>query len=365
MTDFQLNPYKPTKWLPGGHWQTVFGRLVRRKDGIIFHRRRLDTPDGDFIDIDFPEVAGHLLPDNAPLVLLLHGLEGNARRGYACETYRRLAQLGVRSVGLNYRSCSGEMNRKARFYHSGATDDVAFVLETLANWFPNSKRGLIGFSLGANLTLKFLGELGGKANDWVETPARFGSLAEQLSGVEAAVAVSPPFDMKSSSALLEQGFSRFYTRYFLHSLHEKVRAKADLLAPVVDLDKVLAARTFREFDHYGTAPLGGFDGADDYYEKCSTAQFLPHIRVPTLLLRALDDPLFAPDDVPYDIIAANPCLTTGITAQGGHLGFVEGQPGSFNCWAEQEAARFLAVHLTKSPAGSTLEPDSLRKPAGG
>ncbi|WP_420628078.1 YheT family hydrolase [Candidatus Leptofilum sp.] len=329
MADFQLNPYTPTKWLRGGHGQTIFGRLVRRKDGIIFHRRRLDTPDGDFIDIDFPEVAGHLLPEDAPLVLLLHGLEGNARRGYACETYRRLAKLGIRSVGINYRSCSGEMNRKARFYHSGATDDVAFVLETLANWFPNSRRGLIGFSLGANQTLKFLGERGVGVKDWVET----------------AVAVSPPFDMKSSSALMERGFSRFYTRYFLHSLHEKVRAKADSLAPVVDLDKVLAAKTFREFDHYGTAPLAGFLGADDYYEKCSTAQFLPHIQVPTLLLRALDDPLFEPDDVPYDTIAANPCLTAGITAQGGHLGFVEGQPGNLNCWAEQEAARFLAAHL--------------------
>ncbi|MCA9917325.1 MAG: hypothetical protein KC445_05200 [Anaerolineales bacterium] len=337
MADFQLTPFTPSQWLRGGHSQTVFGRLARRKEGIIFQRRRLDTPDGDFIDIDFPEVAGSVLPDDAPLVLLLHGLEGNARRGYACETYRRLAKLGVRSVGINYRSCSGEMNRKARFYHSGATDDVAFVLETLARWFPNSRRGLIGFSLGANLTLKFVGERGSTAKNWVETAA--------LSEVEVAVAVSPPFDMKSSSALLEKGLSRFYTRYFLRSLHEKVRAKADLLAPVVDLKKVLAAQTFREFDHYGTAPLGGFLSADDYYEKCSTAQFLPNIHVPTLILRALDDPLFEPDDVPYETIAANPCLTAGITEQGGHLGFVEGEPGNFNCWAEQEAARFLAAHL--------------------
>jgi predicted alpha/beta-fold hydrolase len=329
MKPFQLTPFTPTNWLSGGHSQTIFGRLTRRKEGIIFHRRRLDTPDGDFIDIDFPEVAGYLLPDDAPLVLLLHGLEGNARRGYACETYRRLAQLGVRSVGINYRSCSGEMNRKARFYHSGATDDVAFVLETLATWFPQNRRGLVGFSLGANLTLKFLGERGAEAKEWVDT----------------AVAVSPPFDMNSSADLLESGLAQFYTRYFLRSLHQKVLAKADLLESKVDLEKVLAARTLRDFDNYGTAPLGGFRDADDYYEKCSTAQFLPHIQVPTLLLRALDDPLFAPDDVPYDTITANPYLTAGITQQGGHLGFVEGQPGSFNCWAEQEAACFLAAHL--------------------
>lgn len=332
MSAFHLTPYVPSKWLPGGHAQTIFGRMVREKFGIIFQRRRIDTPDGDFLDLDLPEVAGYLLPDNAPVVLLLHGLEGNARRSYARETYYRLAQLGIRSVGLNYRSCSGEMNRIARFYHSGATDDVALALTTLAQWFPQSKRGLIGFSLGANLTLKFLGEQNGAGSQWVDT----------------AVAVSPPFDMKKSAALMERGLSRVYTRYFLRSLHQKVRAKTELLAPLLDVETLLATRTFREFDNYGTSRLAGFRDADDYYEQCSTAQFLPHIQVPTLILRALDDPLFAPDDVPYDTIAANPCLTAGIVPRGGHMGFVEGHPGNFSCWAEQEATRFLAAHLQKS-----------------
>ncbi|MAT98082.1 MAG: alpha/beta hydrolase [Anaerolineaceae bacterium] len=329
MSAFQLTPFLPSKWLPGGHTQTIFGRMMRRKSGIIFQRRRIDTPDGDFIDLDFPEVAGCLPPKDAPIVLLLHGLEGNARRSYACETYHRLARLGIRSVGMNYRSCSGEINRTARFYHSGATDDVLLVLTRLADWFPDSRRGLIGFSLGANLTLKLVGEQGMAGRDWVDT----------------AVAVSPPFDMAKSSDLLARGFNRLYVQYFLQTLRPKIRTKAALLEPWADVEKMLAARTFRDFDNVGTAPLGGFRDADDYYQKCSTAQFLPHIQRPTLLLRALDDPLFAPDDVPYDVIAANPCLTAGITPQGGHMGFVEGQPGRFNCWAEQEAARFLAAHL--------------------
>ncbi len=303
--------------------------MMRHKSGIIFQRRRIATPDGDFIDLDFPEVAGHLPAKNAPIVLLLHGLEGNARRSYACETYQRLARLGIRSVGMNYRSCSGEINRTARFYHSGATDDVMLVLTRLAEWFPNSKRGLIGFSLGANLTLKFVGEQGIAGSDWVET----------------AVAVSPPFDMAKSSDLLADGINRLYVHYFLSTLRPKIKAKTEMLEPLVDVDKLLAARTFREFDDAGTAPLSGFQDADDYYEKCSTTQFLPHIQVPTLVLRALDDPLFAPDDVPYDVIEANPYLTAGITPQGGHMGFVEGQPGQFNCWAEQEASRFLAARL--------------------
>ncbi|MCP4422422.1 MAG: alpha/beta hydrolase [Chloroflexi bacterium] len=323
---FQLNPYKASKWFPSGNIQTIFGRFVRQKAGIIFHRRRIDTPDGDFIDLDFPEVAGCLLPEDAPLVLLLHGLEGNARRSYGYETYRQLAQLGIRSVGINYRSCSGEINRVARFYHSGETEDIALVLSTLAKWFPHNRRGLIGFSLGANMALKFLGEQGQAGPEWVQ----------------AAVAVSPPFDMKKSAAMLDQGFSQLYVRYFLHSLHKKILAKADLLKPVIDLEKVLTARTFREFDEAGTAPLAGFRDADDYYERCSTAQFLPDIAVPTLLLRALDDPLYVPNDVPYAKIAANPFLISGITLNGGHLGFVAGHPGHFSCWAEEEAARFLA-----------------------
>ena len=326
---FQLTPYKPSKWLPGGHTQTVVGRLMRHKFGIIFNRRRIDTPDGDFIDLDFPEVAGHPVPEEAPMVLLLHGLEGNARRSYARETYYRLAKLGVRSVGINYRSCSGEMNRTARFYHSAATEDVALVLSVLKDWFPYTRLGLIGFSLGANLTLNFLGEQGANGSDWVQ----------------AAAAVSPPFDMRKSSDLLGKGISRLYTLYFLTTFRKKVRAKADLLESVVDVEQVLAARTFREVDNTCTAPLNGFQDADDYYAKCSTAQFLPHIQVPTLMLRALDDPLFAPDDVPHETIAANDCLTAGIMPQGGHMGFIEGRPGRFTCWAEQEATRFLAAHL--------------------
>jgi uncharacterized protein len=329
MPAFQLNPFTPSKWLSGGHAQTILGRIARRKDGLIFHRRRIDTPDGDFIDLDFPEVAGHPVSEKAPLVLLLHGLEGDARRSYACETYRRLARLGIGSVGMNYRSCSGEMNRVARFYHSGATEDVALALATLAEWFPHNRRGLIGFSLGANLTLKFLGERGRTGQRWVDT----------------AVAVSPPFDMKKSATLLERGLARLYTRYFLRSLRKKVLAKKALLEPILDLEKLLAAQTLQEFDNFGTAPLASFRDANEYYDKCSTAQFLPQIKVPTLLLRALDDPIFAPDDVPYEAIAANPFLTAGITPKGGHVGFVQGRPGAFSCWAEQEATRFLGTHL--------------------
>jgi predicted alpha/beta-fold hydrolase len=203
------------------------------------------------------------------------------------------------------------------------------VLAQLAEWFPNSRRGLIGFSLGANMTLKFVGEQGADGRNWVDT----------------AVAVSPSFDLQKSVDLLSHPLFRLYVRYFLTSLRPKIKAKAALLDSLVDVDRLLAARTFREFDDAGTAPLNGFRDANDYYQKCSTAQFLPHIQLPTLILRALDDPLYAADDVPYDFIDANPSLTAAITPQGGHMGFVAGRPGRFNCWAEQEATRFMAAHL--------------------
>jgi predicted alpha/beta-fold hydrolase len=157
---FQIDPFQPAKSMANCHMQTFLGRIAPRQEGVVFQRHRLDTPDGDFIDIDIPEVAGHLPGDDAPVVLLLHGLEGNARKGYACETYRQLAQRNIRAVGMNYRSCSGVINRTYRAYHAGATEDVDLVVKTLTNWYPNVPLGAIGFSLGGNLLLKYLGEQG-------------------------------------------------------------------------------------------------------------------------------------------------------------------------------------------------------------
>src|SRR5688572_16434747 len=149
--------FRPAWWLPGPHAQTIAGRLLRRFALPRFERERVDLPDGDFVDLDFPAFAG---PPEAPVVLVTHGLEGSARRGYAINTYRELAMRGMRAVGLNFRSCSGEPNRNARFYHSGDTADALFVLRLLAERYPGVPRGAIGFSLGGNVLLKLLGELG-------------------------------------------------------------------------------------------------------------------------------------------------------------------------------------------------------------
>lgn len=325
-----VRPFRPAGWLGGPHAQTIAGRLLRRPKHPAFRRERIDLPDGDFVDVDHPPFDG---PPDAPLVLLLHGLEGSARRGYAINTYRELAARGIRSAGLNFRSCSGELNRTRRFYHSGHTDDIAFVLRLLADRHGHAPRGLVGFSLGGNAMLKLLGELGDAA----------------AALVQAAVAVSVPYDLAAGADSLERTrMGRFYTARFVRSLVAKTEAKAPLLRDVCDLDRIRAARTFRQFDDAATAPIHGFDSAADYYARSGSRDFLPLIRVPTLLLHAADDPFLPGEWFPHDRVAANPHIEAHITPRGGHVGFIEGPPWAPRFWAEEQAAAFLAAQLERT-----------------
>jgi predicted alpha/beta-fold hydrolase len=337
---FELEYFTPARGLHNPHLQSVLANSLRSKNGVNFRRQRLDTPDGDFIDLDFADVPGMSWTDlgnDSPIVLLLHGLEGSARRSYAYETYKQLAQRGIRSVGLNFRSCSGEMNRTPRLYHAGATDDVALAMNWLNEQFPDVAKGMVGFSLGANMLLKYLGENGADLDSQVKTAC------PEL--VEAAVAVSPPFDMVAGADVFCHGTGRLYAHMFLRSLKAKTQAHAHLLADKIDVERVLHAKTVAEFDDALTAPLHGFDDALDYYQQCRSGNFLPDIQVPTLLLRALDDPFFA-DDVEWVTKADNPHLITGFTEHGGHVGFMEGFLQR-QFWAERQAARFLAFHLLR------------------
>lgn len=327
---FQLEPFTPARGLQNPHLQSILANGLRPKNGVEFRRQRLETPDDDFVDLDFADIPGTSwaeLGDDAPIVLLLHGLEGSARRGYAHETYKQLAQRGIRSIGLNFRSCSGEMNRTAYLYHAGATADVALVMDWLNEQFPSVGKGMIGFSLGANVMLKYLGENGAGLDARVKT----------------AVAISPPFDMVAGSQVFSHGTGKLYARRFLRSLKEKTRAHAPLIADKIDIERVLKAQTVEEFDDALTAPLHGFDGVMDYYQQSRSGNFLPGIQVPTLLLRSLDDPFFA-DDVEWVTKANNANLITGFTKRGGHVGFMEGLANR-QFWAERQAARFFAFHL--------------------
>ena len=321
------HPFRPAWWLPGPHAQTLGARFLRRPVSLPLRRERLETPDGDFLDLDFtPEPSDSA----APLVVVLHGLEGSTSSGYVGHTFLELARAGVRGVGFNFRSCGGEPNRTARFYHAGETEDLAFLLEHLAGRFPGAHMAALGFSLGGNVLLKYLGEQG----------------EEGRSRLVAAATVSVPFDLAAGADRLERGaMSRVYTEYFMRRLRRKTTLKAALLAGRCDVERALLARTLREFDDAATAPLHGFSGAADYYARSSSTRFLADIRVPTLLLQAADDPFLPPDAIPRAAIERNPAITAVISPGGGHVGFVSGPPWAPVFWAEREAVAFLRRHL--------------------
>jgi predicted alpha/beta-fold hydrolase len=305
------------------------GKYLRPVPDLPLERERWETPDDDFLDLDFgPD------PDpDRPLVLILHGLEGFSRRPYVLYAMGKLAGMGVASVGLNFRGCSGEPNLKPRLYHSGETEDPSFVLRRLRERWPQRPLGALGYSLGGNVLLKLLGE-------------REDGGAEL---VDAAATISVPFDLEPGVRYLEgTRIGQIYTDYFLKQLKKKIHAKAELLAPILDLPSVLATETLRAFDNLATAPLHGFKGAVEYYSRSSSDQFLPNIQVPTLLIQARNDPFLPASAIPLESMEENPFITPLISSGGGHVGFIGGLiPGRPRFWAEEQVGAFLKRSLVK------------------
>lgn len=325
-TGFRARPFRPAPWAPGPHAQTLWAKALRAASDPGMRRERWTTPDGDFLDVDMGPDPGR----RAPLCVVLHGLEGSSRRRYVLGASRELLRHGVLPVALNLRGCSGTPNLLPRMYHSGETTDLAFVLERLRATYPGRRVGAFGFSLGANALLKLLGERedGGTGV------------------VDAAVAMSVPFDLAAGAELLERGpMGRLYTAYFLRSLRRKVRAKEPLLRDVIDVEAALRAGTLREFDDAATAPLHGFRDAAHYYASASSKDFIGGIRVPTLVMHALNDPLIPAGVVPYDAMESNPWLVAVLPRRGGHVGFLEGAPWRSRLWGDEEGARFLSETL--------------------
>lgn len=321
-------PFEPHPLLLGPHAQTLAAKFLRPDDGVTYRREVLPTADGDAVELDFVDVPGvaswDSLGDAAPIGLVLHGLEGCARTGYAVQTYKEFAARGVRPVGLNFRTCGGRPPSLPRAYHAGETTDPAFVVETLRSRWPDAPLLGVGFSLGGNVLLKLLGELGSDAP------------------FVAAASVSAPFDLAACVDRIESGFSRVYSAYLRRRLQKKLVLRRDELSDHARVDEALAARTLRGFDHHLTAPLHGFTGADDYYSRSSSAGFVADIAVPTLLVRSLDDPFLARDDVPHAAIAGNPHVDARLTPHGGHVAFVaRGADGGLGWWAEQTVATWL------------------------
>ena len=312
--------YNSPIWLRNGHLQTIWPVLFRNPPLPSLWRERLETPDGDFIDIDhIPACAGIR---SGRVAILSHGLEGNSTRRYMLGMAEALNRRGWDVVARNFRGCSGEMNHTLPLYHGGETDDLHLVVQYCVSLGYGSIV-LVGFSMGGIQPLKYLGE-------------RDRTIPSQVS---AAVAVSVPCDMEGAAEVLSLPSRAPYMAYFLRTLRRKVEEKHSRFPDRIDIDGLDRIRTFSEFDDRYTAPLHGFDSARHYWRESGCLRFLEHIDVPFLLINASDDPFLSPDCYPNRIAEANAAMTLEMPPWGGHVGFVT--PGQDLYWSEKRAADFL------------------------
>lgn len=327
-----MSLFCPARWLPGGHSQTLFSVLFRRAPRLQRRRERLTLSDGDFLDLDWYGPDG---PD-VPLVILLHGLTGSSSSLYILGQQRALAAQGWPSVAVNWRGCSGEPNQRARSYHSGASEDLAEVVDHLSQQHPGRTLAAAGYSLGGNVLLKYLGETGPDCR------------------LRAAAAISVPFRLDQCADRIRQGFSRVYQTRFLRDLlaytrnkqrlfaHQGLHAEHARLSAIGSLEGM---DSFWDFDHRVTAPLHGFASAEDYYRRCSSRYFLSAIRVPTLIIQALDDPFVFPHTVP-ELAELAPGTEMELYAKGGHVGFIEGPPWRPRYYLERRLPEWLDTVLS-------------------
>jgi predicted alpha/beta-fold hydrolase len=310
--------YRAPSWLPGGHAQTIYPALFRRVARMTTRAERLELTDGDFIDLEW---SGQGSPR---LAILSHGLEADMQTEYIQGMAAALVRRGWDVLVWNFRGCGNEPNRLLRMYHSGATEDLhAVVCHALEN-HPAESVDLIGFSLGGNLTLKYLGE-------------RPADLSARLRG---AVAFSTPCDLACSSHELSSRANRIYMERFLRVMRAKVRMKDRMFPGQLDLTGLDRIRNFREFDDRFTAPLHGFRDAEDYWARNSCRQFLTNIAVPTLLVNAVNDPFLGPGCYPREEAEASEHFHFEAPPTGGHVGFPTiGNGGEY--WSETRAVDFL------------------------
>lgn len=318
--------FPPAWFLDNRHIQTLWGKLVRKLPPAPTRLERWDTPDGDFIELH--RIAGR---PGSPRLVLLHGLEGTIRSHYVQGLLHEADRRGWGADLLIFRSCGGEMNRAKRFYHSGETSDISLVIDRLVAAEPRRAILAVGVSLGGNVLLKYLGEKGD-------------AVPPQL---EAAAAISVPFDLARSSVQIQRGFARLYQWHFMRSLRRKAATKLEKFPDIAPAEAVARLRTMYDFDNVITAPLHGFADADDYYRQSSSLGWLHGIRRPTLLLSATDDPFLPPDvfDRVREVAARNTWLTLDFPARGGHAGFIAANGRRLKYFAEQRVCDFLALRL--------------------
>ncbi len=317
--------YRAPLWLPGAHLQTIAAARLVPQPRVGYRRERWETPDADFIDVDFalPEPTD----DRAPVLVLFHGLEGDSQSHYARSIMRAAADHGWRGLVPHFRGCSGEPNRLPRAYHSGDSDEGDWILRRVGARFPGARLYAVGVSLGGNMLAKWLGERG--------TAATF---------VAAAASIGSPLDLAAGGAALSRGFNLVYTKMFLATLEDKALAKIARFPGAASAAAVRASRDLYDFDNAYTAPVHGFRDTDDYWARASAKPRLGGVEVPHLVLNARNDPfvpaasLPRPEEVSRFVHLEQP-------QEGGHIGFARGGPPGDLGYLPERLFRFFEKGL--------------------
>ncbi len=301
-----------------GHLETIVPSLTRKVQGIMYHREKINTPDGDFLNLDWSSVGG------GKLLIISHGLEGDSRRHYVMGLAKLFNQHGIDVLAWNNRTCGGEMNLRPILYHHGASYDLKAVIAHALASKPYEEIFLVGISMGGAQTLKYLGEEG------IDLPAQ----------IKKAAVYSTPCNLPSSAATLKLRRNVFYKNRFLGKLKKKIEAKALQFPELIDVELLRKVDDFDSFDTNFTAKIHGFKNADDFYHSVSADNWMPNIPIPTLIVNALNDPLLGPECYPIKLAESKSEIILEMPKRGGHTGFsVAGQEFT---WSEY---RILAMFL--------------------
>lgn len=307
--------YRPPFFLFNAHLETIFPSQFRNVKLPPYQRERITTPDNDFLDLDW------LKQDSQKLAIISHGLEGDTSRPYIKGMAKALYDNGYDTLTWNYRGCSGEMNQALRFYHSGATDDLATVVDHASDK-GYGEINLIGFSLGGNLTLKYLGE------------------ERNRPALHKAVTFSVPLDLHTSCMKISEPSNWIYSQRFLRSLRKKVIGKSKIMHGI-DITLLKKVKTLQQFDDVFTGPIHGFKDAIDYYTQCSSLRVVSNITLPTLIVNAKNDPFLSPKCFPNDMLKNHPFVSFETPDHGGHVGFTQFNKNGLY-WSEERTLEFLS-----------------------
>lgn len=323
---YAAEPYKAPFWLPGGHLQTIVASLLSTGSAVKYRRERWELNDGDFIDVDWAEPhTSDLVAQKKPVLVIFHGLEGNSQSQYAKSLIGAAISKGWHGAVIHFRGCSGEPNRLPRFYYAGDSMEINTMLSRVRALYPDNPIYAVGYSLGGNALLKWLGEFG----------------TDSMPNISKAVAVSAPIDLKASAVSLDRGLNRFlYTPMFVYSMRPKALALSKRFPGLLDDQRIHHAKTIHDIDNAVTSVLYGAKDASDYYRRNASKPFLKNITLPTLIINAKNDPFLPAEFLPSaDEVSAS--VTLDYQEQGGHVGFYSPFANSKHGWLPSRIIEFL------------------------